>query len=79
MDQYVLEYEISRGKSADMRMVSMAQKSGTTADKVAAITVLVQDNPVANLKALDTILGLFALKFSVIYLLLQSVLLKNDM
>lgn len=62
MDQYVLEYEISRGKSADMRMVSMAQKSGTTADKVAAITVLVQDNPLANLKALDAILGMVTSK-----------------
>lgn len=62
MDQYVLEYEISKGKSADMRMVSMAQKSGTTADRVAAITVLVQDNPLANLKALDTILGMVTSK-----------------
>lgn len=62
MDQYVLEYEISKGKSADMRMVSMAQKSGTMADRVAAITVLVQDNPLANLKALDTILGMVTSK-----------------
>jgi len=62
MDQYVSEYEISSGKSADMRMVSMAQKSGTTADKVAAITVLVQDNPLANIKALDTILAMVTSK-----------------
>ena len=33
------------------------RRSGTTADKVAALTLLVQESAVANLKALDSLLG----------------------
>ncbi|GLJ10892.1 hypothetical protein SUGI_0137430 [Cryptomeria japonica] len=62
MEQYVSEYEEKSEKNSNMRMVSMAQKSGTTADRVAAITVLVQDNPLANLKALDTVLAMVTSK-----------------
>ncbi|KAH9305568.1 hypothetical protein KI387_009972, partial [Taxus chinensis] len=62
MEQYVAEYEEKSEKNSNMRMVSMAQKTGTTDDRVAAITVLVQDNPLANLKALDMVLAMVTSK-----------------
>lgn len=57
--QYVREYEESRGKSGDMKMLQATQRSGTAADKVSAYSVAVGDNPLANVRALDGILGRF--------------------
>lgn len=59
MAQYAQDYEASRGKSGDIRMLVTTQRSGTAADKVSAFSVMVGDNPVANLRSLDALLGKF--------------------
>ncbi|KAI4387338.1 hypothetical protein MLD38_005178 [Melastoma candidum] len=60
--QYVREYEESRGKGGDMKMLQATQRSGTAADKVSAYSVAVGDNPLANVRALDGILGMVTSK-----------------
>ncbi|XP_068659944.1 protein SLOW WALKER 2 [Aristolochia californica] len=62
MEQYSRDYEVSRGKSGDMRMLATAQRSGTAADKVAAFACTVEDNPIANLKSLDALLAMVTSK-----------------
>ncbi|XP_038681839.1 CCAAT/enhancer-binding protein zeta [Tripterygium wilfordii] len=62
MAQYVLDYEMGRGKSGDVKMLIATQRSGTAADKVSAFSVLVGDNPVANLRSLDALLGMVTSK-----------------
>lgn len=56
LQQYTQEYHFGRKKNRDLVMVENAVRSGTTADKVSALTCLVEDNPIANLKAFDTLL-----------------------
>ncbi|KAL2933089.1 CCAAT/enhancer-binding protein zeta [Bienertia sinuspersici] len=60
--QYSLDYEASRGQSGDIKMLSATQKSGTAADKVSAYSVLIGDNPIANMRALDALLALVTSK-----------------
>ena len=48
----------ARGNSADTRWLSSVRASGTAADKIAAATVLAQEDPVANLKSLESLLSL---------------------
>ncbi|XP_014516583.1 CCAAT/enhancer-binding protein zeta [Vigna radiata var. radiata] len=62
MAQYANDYESSRGKSGDIRMLVSTQRSGTAADKVSAFAVLVGDNPMANLRSLDALLGMVTSK-----------------
>ncbi|XVF27125.1 hypothetical protein REPUB_Repub14bG0079700 [Reevesia pubescens] len=62
MLQYAKDYELSKGKYGDMKMVLASQRSGTAADKVSAFSFVVADNPVANLKSLDGLLGLVTSK-----------------
>lgn len=62
MAQYAQDYEASRGKSGDIRMLVTTQRSGTAADKVSAFSVMVGDNPVANLRSLDALLGMVTSK-----------------
>ncbi|KAL2555049.1 CCAAT-binding factor [Forsythia ovata] len=62
MAQYVQEYESSRGQSGDIKMLMATQRSGTAADKVSAFSVLVGDNPVANLRSVDMLLGMVTSK-----------------
>uniref|UniRef100_A0A1S3CH26 CCAAT-binding factor domain-containing protein n=1 Tax=Cucumis melo TaxID=3656 RepID=A0A1S3CH26_CUCME len=62
MAQYALDYEASRGKSGDIRMLVTTQRSGTAADKVSAFSVMVGDNPVASLRSLDALLGMVTSK-----------------
>ncbi|KAE8696368.1 40s ribosomal protein SA [Hibiscus syriacus] len=62
MWQYAKDYELSKGKSGDMKMVLASQRSGTATDKVSAFSFVVVDNPVANLKSLDGLLGLVTSK-----------------
>lgn len=57
MWQYSQDYEQSRGQSGDIKMVVTTQRSGTAADKVSAFSVLVGDNPIANLRSLDALIG----------------------
>ncbi|KAK7294502.1 hypothetical protein RJT34_17391 [Clitoria ternatea] len=62
MAQYAQDYESSRGKSSDIKMLISTQRSGTAADKVSAFSVLVGDNPIANLRSLDALLGMVTSK-----------------
>ncbi|KAI8544749.1 hypothetical protein RHMOL_Rhmol08G0319100 [Rhododendron molle] len=56
--QYVQEFESSRGQSGDIKMLIATQRSGTATDKVSAFSVMVGENPVANLRSLDALLGI---------------------
>ncbi|XP_073142319.1 protein SLOW WALKER 2 [Henckelia pumila] len=60
--QFTRDYDSSRGKSGDIKMLVATQRSGTAADKVSALSVMVGDNPVANLRSIDTILGMVTSK-----------------
>ncbi|XP_038898077.1 CCAAT/enhancer-binding protein zeta [Benincasa hispida] len=62
MAQYSQDYEASRGKSGDIKMLVTTQRSGTAADKVSAFSVMVGDNPVANIRSLDALLGMVTSK-----------------
>lgn len=56
MAQYTKDYDSSRRKTGDMRLLEVTARSGTSADKVSAFTCLVEDNPIANLRAFDSLL-----------------------
>ncbi|KAL9228490.1 hypothetical protein vseg_004067 [Gypsophila vaccaria] len=62
MAQYSVEYEGSRGQSGDIKMLIATQKSGTAVDKVSAYSVLVGDNPIANIRSLDALLAMVTSK-----------------
>ncbi|XP_061361888.1 protein SLOW WALKER 2-like [Gastrolobium bilobum] len=62
MAQYAQDYESSRGQSSDIKMLVSTQRSGTAADKVSAFSVLVGDNPIANLRSIDALLGMVTSK-----------------
>ncbi|KAI4353552.1 hypothetical protein L6164_002492 [Bauhinia variegata] len=62
MAQYVQDYESSRGQSGDIKMMISTQRSGTAVDKVSAFAVVVGDNPIANLRSLDALLGMVTSK-----------------
>ncbi|XP_004510554.1 protein SLOW WALKER 2 [Cicer arietinum] len=62
MAQFAMDYESSRGRSSDIKMLISTQRSGTAADKVSAFSVLIGDNPVANLRSLDALLGMVTSK-----------------
>lgn len=49
---------MGRRSSADAKWLQQVRRSGTTADKVAAMSVLVQDGAAANLPSLDGLLGM---------------------
>lgn len=57
MEKAVADYEKSRSKNSDTRWLMTARRSGTSADKVAAMTVMLQDHPMLNLRTLDALLG----------------------
>lgn len=54
--QYTRDYDSSRRKRGDMKLLEVTARSGTSADKVSAFTCLVEDNPIANMRSLDAIL-----------------------
>ncbi|KAL4589312.1 hypothetical protein LXL04_002218 [Taraxacum kok-saghyz] len=60
--QYVHDYELSRGQSGDIKMVMATQRSGTVTDKVSAFTVLIGDNPIANIRSIDALVGMVTSK-----------------
>ncbi|KAI3524915.1 hypothetical protein L1887_03584 [Cichorium endivia] len=60
--QYVQDYEQSRGQSGDIKMVMATQRSGTVTDKVSAFSVLVGDNPIANIRSIDALVGMVTSK-----------------
>lgn len=45
-----------RQNGADMRWLQEVRRMGTSADKVAAMTLLLQESAVANLRSLDELL-----------------------
>uniref|UniRef100_A0A1D1Y494 CCAAT/enhancer-binding protein zeta n=2 Tax=Anthurium amnicola TaxID=1678845 RepID=A0A1D1Y494_9ARAE len=56
--QYAGDYEAKTRDHGEWRFVRMAARSGTTNDKVSALATLVGDNPIANVKSLDILLGM---------------------
>lgn len=58
--QYAQDYESSRGQSGDIKMVLTTLRSGTAADKISAFSVMIGDNPTANLRSLDALLGIYS-------------------
>jgi ribosome biogenesis protein MAK21 len=52
------EKQSARSGSTDSKWLSLVRTSGTAADKIAAATVLAQEDPVANLKSLEHLLAL---------------------
>ncbi|CAL9240419.1 unnamed protein product [Arabidopsis halleri] len=62
MWQYAEDFVTSKGKSGDMKMVISAQKSGTVADKITAFEIMVGENPIANMRSLDALLGMVTSK-----------------
>ena len=57
MAQYTADYEASKGRSGDIKLLLTTQRSGTASDKISAFSVLVGDDPIANLRSLDALLG----------------------
>ncbi|CAL5080949.1 unnamed protein product [Urochloa decumbens] len=62
MAQYSREYDTVRRGRGDLKLLEVSAKSGTSADKVTAFTCLVDDNPIANMRALDSLLGMVTSK-----------------
>ncbi|CAH2066927.1 unnamed protein product, partial [Thlaspi arvense] len=62
MWQYAEDFVTSQGKTGDMKMVISAQKSGTVADKITAFEIMVGENPIANMRSLDALLGMVTSK-----------------
>ncbi|KAB2613124.1 hypothetical protein D8674_035440 [Pyrus ussuriensis x Pyrus communis] len=62
MAQYVADYESSKGKSGDIKLLLTTQRSGTASDKISAFSVLVGDNPIANMRSLDALIGMVTSK-----------------
>ncbi|KAG8380205.1 hypothetical protein BUALT_Bualt07G0169200 [Buddleja alternifolia] len=60
--QYAQDYLTSRGQHGDIKMLFTTQRSGTAADKVSALSVLIGDNAVANLRSVDSLLGMVTSK-----------------
>ncbi|KAL9157163.1 hypothetical protein ABFS82_09G127300 [Erythranthe guttata] len=60
--QYAQEYLSSRGQHGDIKMLIATQRSGTAADKVSALSVMIGDNAVANLRSVDLLLGMVTAK-----------------
>ncbi|XP_051135888.1 protein SLOW WALKER 2 [Andrographis paniculata] len=60
--QYAQDYLSSRGQHGDIKMLLATQRSGTAADKVSALSVLIGDNAVGNLRAIDSLLGMVTSK-----------------
>ncbi|KAL4421400.1 hypothetical protein ABPG75_010691 [Micractinium tetrahymenae] len=58
VEEQAFEQNMGRRSSADVKWLQQVRRSGTTADKVAAMSVLVQDAAVANLHSLDGLLAM---------------------
>ena len=55
-------FERDRGNESDLRWLRKVRQAGTSADKVAAATLLVQQSPEANIAQLDSLLSMAASK-----------------
>ena len=56
------EQNMGKRSSGDSKWLQQVRRSGTTSDKVAAMSVLVQDGAVANLHSLDGLLAMCSKK-----------------
>ncbi|BBM98893.1 ribosome biogenesis protein MAK21 [Marchantia polymorpha subsp. ruderalis] len=56
------DFEKNRSRDKDAEWLLKARRSGTSADKVAAMTVILQENPKANVRTLDALLGMMTSK-----------------
>jgi hypothetical protein len=63
-DAEVTAYQKAKGSkmSGDQKWINDVLKSGTTSDKVAALALVVQESPLHELSALDTLIGLASKK-----------------
>ncbi|KAJ7262332.1 hypothetical protein O6H91_Y405900 [Diphasiastrum complanatum] len=57
LNRLMQDYQNHHNKDSANRFLLTARRAGTSADKVAAMTVMIQGNPLANLSTLDTLLG----------------------
>ncbi|CAM6129014.1 unnamed protein product [Calypogeia fissa] len=62
LDKAAQEYERSRQNNSDAQWLMQARRSGTSTDRVAAMTVILQDNPKANVRTLDALIGMLTSK-----------------
>ncbi|KAI3968145.1 hypothetical protein MKX01_018448 [Papaver californicum] len=62
MAQFSEDFETSKGSSGDIKMLLATQRSGTAVDKVSAFSVLVGENPIANIRSLDALLAMITSK-----------------
>ncbi|RZC77535.1 hypothetical protein C5167_001718 [Papaver somniferum] len=62
MAQFTEDFETSKGNSGDIKMLLATQRSGTAVDKVSAFSVLVGENPIANIRSLDALLAMVTSK-----------------
>ncbi|XP_047341248.1 protein SLOW WALKER 2 [Impatiens glandulifera] len=60
--QYGADFQSSTAKSGDIKMLLKTQRSGTASDKVSAFSVLVGENPIANIRSLDALIGMVTSK-----------------
>eukprot|EP00897_Mesotaenium_endlicherianum_P007143 jgi/Mesen1/6457/ME000033S05757 len=51
-------YERLKERDSDARWLATARQSGTSSDKVSAMTVVIQEDPLANYRSLDALLGM---------------------
>ena len=60
LEERAANYErvAARSGSAETKWLKLVRTQGTAADKIAAATVLAQEDPVANLKSLESLLAL---------------------
>ncbi|KAG6543422.1 hypothetical protein Mapa_015092 [Marchantia paleacea] len=56
------DFEKNRSRDKDAEWLLKARRSGTSADRVAAMTVILQENPKANVRTLDALLGMMTSK-----------------
>ncbi|GBG69517.1 hypothetical protein CBR_g4353 [Chara braunii] len=56
------EYEREKAKDSDAKWLATVRQSGTSVDKVAAMTVAVQEDPIANIRSLDALLNMMESK-----------------
>ncbi|KAI3423892.1 hypothetical protein D9Q98_009726 [Chlorella vulgaris] len=58
MEEQAFEQSMERRSGADAKWLLQVRRGGTTADRVAAMSVLVQDGAIANLASLDSLLAM---------------------
>lgn len=56
LGQYMREYKLTRKKSSNMRLPETMVRSGTLVDKILVFICLVEENPMASMRALDALL-----------------------